>query len=204
VRSLGTASAPSRPQRAPNVHPVLDQMPAGAFDHAGGDQPVLGEPDVVAQIRLFRPQVTRCLLHPGPPRPGQLRAVRRLFEQTGDLVRLSFNHVMSEFTDPSLSLRVARGEEAPGRAPQVFEYVTPPRPKAGASRSAGLASRRTSPARRTLVAPTGSSGTPPTGVADRLVEPGLRSNPSERNSPGQPGSGFGAGALLMLRTIDVT
>ncbi|WP_329348980.1 MULTISPECIES: hypothetical protein [unclassified Streptomyces] len=46
-----------------------------------------------------------------------------MFEQTGDFVRLSFKQVMREFTDLSFGLRLTRGEEEPGRDPQVFEYV---------------------------------------------------------------------------------
>src|SRR5450755_416607 len=57
ARSLSTASAPWSPQRASDVHAVLDQMPAGAFDHAGGDRPAAGEGGGVIQVSALVEQV---------------------------------------------------------------------------------------------------------------------------------------------------
>jgi hypothetical protein len=57
---LGPIQAPARPG---DVHGVLDQMPAGPFDHTGGDRQALGQSLVVAQSLPVVLDVVGGLVH---------------------------------------------------------------------------------------------------------------------------------------------
>src|SRR3972149_1172753 len=57
------------------VHPILDQVPAGPFDHAGPDRQALREGPVVAEVRGVLQQVVRAAIDArsrlrGEPLPG--------------------------------------------------------------------------------------------------------------------------------------
>src|SRR5947199_6871822 len=41
------------PTGAGNVEPILDQMPAGALDDAGGDRPAVGQRGGIVQVRAL-------------------------------------------------------------------------------------------------------------------------------------------------------
>src|SRR4029453_12782091 len=47
------------PAGAGDVHAVLDQVAAGAFDHPGGDRPSVGQGGRVVQVGLLGQQVRR-------------------------------------------------------------------------------------------------------------------------------------------------
>ncbi len=55
------ASAPGSPHLAPgDVHPVFDQVPAGALDDSGGDWPSALEGGRIVQVGLLAGQVLRA------------------------------------------------------------------------------------------------------------------------------------------------
>src|SRR3990170_743723 len=66
---------PAAPQGPGAVHPILDQVPAGPFDHAGPDRQALREGPVVAEVRGVLQQVVRAAIDArsrlrGEPLPG--------------------------------------------------------------------------------------------------------------------------------------
>ena len=82
---LKIATAPQRPQtqhrfgaceapaRARHFHPILHQMAARPFDHAGRDRKAGGQIRVVVQEVGILTQIMRALLHRGPLRLRQAR-----------------------------------------------------------------------------------------------------------------------------------
>src|SRR5436305_13547416 len=53
------------PTGAGNVEPILDQMPAGALDDAGGDRPAVGQRGGIVQVRALVGQVGARLVDAG-------------------------------------------------------------------------------------------------------------------------------------------
>ncbi len=120
---LGAGQAPAG---AGDAHPVLDEVPAGAFDDAGGDGPAVRQGAGVVQVRLLGGQVGQGgaddlgVLAAGP---GRVRGGQGL-DAADDLGDPAVQDVQALGGDPVLGRGVARGAEAPGGFPQVLELST--------------------------------------------------------------------------------
>src|SRR5262249_21324259 len=95
------------------------QMPAGAFDDAGGDRPAGGQRGRVVQVGPLVGQVGD-----GPVNPNRCGASRisGVGGKLGDdLGRVSGQDLFDLVVDPGLGGRVGSGMQAPGRTPEIFE-----------------------------------------------------------------------------------
>src|SRR5216684_4195268 len=118
---LGAGQAPAG---AGDAHPVLDEVPAGAFDDAGGDGPAVRQGAGVVQVGLLGGQVGQgglddlVVLAAGP---GRVRG-GELPDAADDVAGAAVQDVQPLGGDPVLDRRVAGGVEAPGGLPQVFQH----------------------------------------------------------------------------------
>src|ERR1022692_1389863 len=117
---LGAVETPSGSRY---VHPVFDNVAAGAFDDPGRDGPAGGERGGVVKVRLLSGEIGCALV-------GALAFFRRVTvgggaapDARGDLRALVFQDLGGLVGDPFLGGRVAGLEETPGGAPQVFQDV---------------------------------------------------------------------------------
>src|ERR1700689_1245189 len=111
---LGAGQAPAG---TGDAHPVLDEVPAGSFDDAGGDGPALVEGAGVVQVGFLGLQVGQgpgddlVVLAAGP---GRLRG-GEVLDPGDDLGGPAVQDVPALGGDPVLGGRVAGWAEAPGR-----------------------------------------------------------------------------------------
>jgi len=127
------ASAPASPQRAPVMSslsatmcrqaPVGDDVPAGAFDDAGGDGPAAGQGGGVVQVRCFVGQVGRAGVRAGAVGGVQAGFGGLAAYRAGDLGRFAGEDGAGLVLDPGLGGGVTFVVEAPGCLPEVFQHV---------------------------------------------------------------------------------
>jgi hypothetical protein len=106
---LGADQAPAG---AGAVHAVLDQVPAGALDHAGGDRPAGGEGGRVVQVGLLVEQVGRGGV--GRLALGRVQVVAGglAADRPSDDAGAAVQDRPGVVVDPGLGGRVTLGEEA--------------------------------------------------------------------------------------------
>ena len=111
---LGAFEAPSR---ARDVHSVLDDVPAGAFDDPGGDGPAFGQRGGVVQVVLLVLQVAGALVGAGAL-GGRVAVGGGAAADPGrDLRGLSAQDLAGLVSDPFLGGGLALVEEGPGGLP---------------------------------------------------------------------------------------
>ena len=117
---FGSVESPSGPC---DVHPVFDQVTAGALDYPGGDRPAFGEGGCVVQVRFLGGEVVRagvgCLALGGGVAEGGGAAA----DPGRDLGGLALEDFHGLGGDPGLGVGIAFIEERPGGFPCVFQDV---------------------------------------------------------------------------------
>src|SRR5680860_495543 len=111
------------PAGAGEVHPVFDEVPAGAFDDAGGDRPALGQGGRVVQVGTLVGQVGGAGVGVGPSGGVQAGDGGCSSEGTGDAGGAAGQDGLGVAADPGFGGGVAFGVEGPGCFPQVLQDV---------------------------------------------------------------------------------
>src|SRR6266508_790745 len=117
---LGALEAPAG---AGDVEPVAGQVPAGAFDHAGGDRPAGRHCGVVAEELPLGGEVADAGVDAAALLGSELGIAGLLAERGDDGVDVAGQDAYGVGGDPGFGGRVAVLVEAPGRLPAVLEDV---------------------------------------------------------------------------------
>src|SRR6266498_3529 len=117
---LGAVEAPAG---AGDVHAVLDEMPAGTFDDPGGDRPSTFEGGGIVEVRPLTDQVGGALVDGRPGNLVEALSSGLASDDGGDAGGLALQDCPSPVSDPAFGAGVALVIEAPGRLPQVLQYV---------------------------------------------------------------------------------
>src|SRR5215471_6666140 len=117
---LGAVEAPSG---AGDVHAVLDQVPAGTLDDAGGDWPPALESGGVVEVRPLANQVDGALVDGRPGGPVETLPSGLAPDGGGDAGGLALQDSPRPVSNPAFGVGVALVVEAPGRLPQVLQHM---------------------------------------------------------------------------------
>src|SRR6266542_2533643 len=117
---LGALDAPAG---AGDVEPVADKVPAGPFDHAGGDRPAAGQGGVVAEVLPLGLEVADAGIDATALLGCQPGIGGLGLERGDDGVCLAGQDAHGVGGDPGFGGRVAVVVEAPGGFPEVFQDV---------------------------------------------------------------------------------
>src|SRR5690606_15240906 len=111
------------PARAGDVHAVLDEIPAGALDDAGGDREAGGEVLVIAEVVLQAQQVMGAAVGGLAAGRGQPALGGAAAHAGGDVRGATAQDAVQAFVDPRLGLVRALAEEGVGGVPEVLDDV---------------------------------------------------------------------------------
>ena len=98
-------------------------MSAGALDDPGGDRLAGGQGGGVVQVSGLVDQVSGALVGLGTFRSGEFGGTRAAPDAGGDLDGAAVQDGQYPLAYPRLGVGIAFGEEAPRRAPHVFQDV---------------------------------------------------------------------------------
>lgn len=103
------------PAGAGDVHTVLDEMAAGAFDHAGGDGPALPQGGSIVEVGTLVVQVVGTGVRAVAFLPVEMKSGGLAADTSSDNGSLTGENSPGLLQDPALGRRITLGEETPGR-----------------------------------------------------------------------------------------